>query len=199
MSSELFHDRLDNNMKQPIITISSLPGSGSSTIANNVAEKLKWDLFSSGDFAREIAHERNLTLAELTQKAENNPEIDRMIDAKNKSLTNAKEVVVDSRLAFHFIPNSFDVYLDVTLQEAAQRIYRDESESREKSGEIHDTIEEVREHIQERVDSDRERYKDLYDLDYTSHDHYDLVVDTTDKKIPSITKTVISEYKNWNS
>ncbi|MEX2514647.1 MAG: cytidylate kinase family protein [Candidatus Paceibacterota bacterium] len=184
-------------MSKPIITIGGLPGSGKSTIADRVAAELGWSRFSSGDFMREIAHERGITLSKLLQEAEKNPEIDRTIDARNKSLADAENVIIDSRLAWHFIPKSFAVYLAVDLAEGARRIHADNKETRIKSGENHDVIEKTAREMQERIDGEKRRYKKLYDIDHTDPDNYDLVIDTTNKGIEKITKEVIDAYQQW--
>lgn len=177
-----------------IITISGLPGSGKSTIADRVADELGWNRFSSGDFMREMAHERGLTLAELSAQAESDPAIDKLIDAKNKGLAAASQVVIDSRLAFHFIPESFSVYLDVDADEAARRIWQDDHETRQKAGEMHDSVALTKEQMLARIDSERTRYQELYQLDYTDHSHYKLIVDTTDKGITEIVQAVLTAY-----
>lgn len=186
-------------MKKSIITIGGLPGSGKSTIANQVADRLDWERFSSGDFMREIAHERGITLSKLLQQAENNPEIDRTIDARNRSLVDAKCIVIDSRLAWHFIPSSFSVYLDIEPEEGARRIHSDDKETRVKSGENHDAIEKTKEKMMERITGEKRRYRKLYDIDHTDHSNYDLVIDTTDKSIEEITKKVFDTYQNWSN
>lgn len=186
-------------MKQAIITISGLPGSGKSTIADHVASKLEWNRFSTGDFMREIAHERGISLSELLKIAESNPEIDRTIDARSKSLAGSENIVIDSRLAFHFIPDSFAVYLDVDLDEAARRIHGDTTESREKAGENHTVIEETKEQMLDRIAGEKKRFMNLYDIDHTDPDNYNLVINTTDKKIAAITDEVIEAYKTWSN
>lgn len=184
-------------MKQPIITISGLPGSGKSTIADRVAERLEWGRFSTGDFMREIAHERGISLSELLKQAEDNPEIDRTIDARSKNLASSEDVVIDSRLAFHFIPSSFAVYLDVDLEEGARRIHDDTTESREKAGENHTAIEKTKEQMLDRISGEKKRFMNLYDVDHTDPDNYNLVIDTTNKKITTITDEVIAAYEEW--
>lgn len=146
---------------------------------------------------RQLAHERGVTLSELSQQAEENPKIDKLIDARNKQLSDAKQVVIDSRLAFHFIPDSFTVYLEVDPDEAARRIHADEKETRHQAGEIHDSVEDAKEDMLERIESERARYKELYNIDHTNLSNYRLTIDTTDKKITAITDEVIATYKDW--
>ena len=49
-----------------IITVSGRPGSGKSTVAKSLAAKLNLDHVSAGDFMREMAAERNITVLELS-------------------------------------------------------------------------------------------------------------------------------------
>lgn len=186
-------------MKQPIITISGPPGSGKSTIADRVADQLGWERFSAGDFMREIAHERGVTLSKLLKQAEENPQIDKMIDARSKSLADTENIVIDSRLAFYFIPHSFSVYLDVDLEEGARRIHEDETDTRQRAGENHEAIEKTKEQVLERIAGEKKRYQNLYGIDHTNTNNYRLVIDTTDKEITVITKEVITAYKKWEN
>lgn len=184
-------------MKPEIITVSGPPGSGTSTISRRVAEKLDYSRFSSGDFMRSLAREENMSLTEITEKAERNPEIDRKIDEKVKNLADSEKIVVDSRLAFHFIPESFAVYLEVDLDNAAERIYAEHAQ-REKEGElVSDSVEATRKSIMNRLSSERKRYKDLYNIDHTNHTHYNVVVDTNEKNIPEVVDTVVRRYRSW--
>jgi cytidylate kinase len=48
-----------------------------------------------------------MTTTELNKYSETHPEIDAEIDSTFKSLTNSENLIVDSRLAWFFIPNSF--------------------------------------------------------------------------------------------
>jgi len=184
-------------MKPKIITVSGPPGSGTSTVSRNVSESLDYSRFSSGDFMRNLAREKGISLQELTKKAEKDPEIDRKIDAKVQNLADADNLVIDSRLAFHFIPESFAVYLEVDLDNAAKRIYNDRKQRGEQAEISINSVEETREQIINRLESERERYKKLYNIDHTNHTHYDLVIRTDDKTVTAITNIIIRKYKSW--
>lgn len=184
-------------MKPQIITISGPPGSGTSTVSRNVAESLDYSRFASGDFMRNLARERGISLQELTDLAEDNPEIDQKIDSKVQNLADADELVVDSRLGFHFIPESFAVYLEVNFDVAAKRIYQDKDKRKEEGERDAESIKETKAQIIERLESERKRYKDLYNIDHTNHTHYDLIIRTDDKTVETITNIIIREYKSW--
>jgi len=184
-------------MKPKIITISGPPGSGTSTVSRNVADSLDYSRFASGDFMRNLARERGVSLQKLTDKAEKNPEIDKKIDAKVQDLADADQLVVDSRLGFHFIPESFAVYLEVDFDTAAKRIFGDKDQRQEQAERKADSIEETKQQIIERLESERKRYKNLYNIDHTNHTHYDLIIRTDDKTVETITNIIIREYKSW--
>jgi len=72
----------------------------------------------------EVAVNKNITLLELSKKAETDKSIDDEIDQKQINLgKNRDNFVIDSRLGFHFIPNSIKIFLDVKLKEGARRIF----------------------------------------------------------------------------
>ncbi|MFH0943276.1 MAG: cytidylate kinase family protein [Candidatus Beckwithbacteria bacterium] len=52
-------------MKYRNVTISGLPGSGSSTLARSLAKKLGWEYFGGGEFMRQYAIEKGLFNKEL--------------------------------------------------------------------------------------------------------------------------------------
>ena len=106
-----------------IITISGEPGSGKSTVAKAIAEKLKIKHLSAGDFMRELAAERKMTILELTQKAEKDQSIDKEIDERTKKLAEQDNFIIDSRLAWYFIPKSLKIYLKCSADEAAKRVF----------------------------------------------------------------------------
>ena len=109
-----------------IITISGRPGSGKSTVARLLARRLRFDHVSAGDFMRDMAAERGISVLELSRIAEHDDAIDREIDERSRRLGEERDrFVIDARLAWHFIPDAFKVFLDVRLDVAARRIYGD--------------------------------------------------------------------------
>jgi len=185
-------------MKKKIITINGFPGSGKSSTADGVAKELGYKRFSSGDFMRQIALDRGISLNELSKKAENDTSVDVDIDDAVRKAGEGEELVIDSRLAFHWIPESFKVYLDLPPEIAKERIssnlkinkFRQESE-----GQM--GIEEVYRKIIERFESEKKRYQNLYQVDHTNKNNFDLVVDTQKNNLKQVIETIVSEYKKW--
>lgn len=185
-------------MKKEIITIAGAAGSGKSSTANLVAEKLEFKRFSSGDFMRKIALELGMSLNELSIKAEQDTSIDKKIDAEVKKAGEGNKLVIDSRLAFHWIPESFKVYLDLSSEIAKQRISDDLKINKlRKESESSSNPEEIHEKILARLESEKKRYMQLYGIDYTDKNNYDLVVDTKINNLEEVANIVVSEYKKW--
>ena len=99
-----------------IITISGALGSGKSTVAKILVQKFNLKHYSTGDFMREIAVKRGITLLELSKLAETDKSIDEELDERQIKLGEEEDnFIIDARLGWHFIPNSIKIFLDVTL------------------------------------------------------------------------------------
>jgi len=112
-----------------------------------------------------------------------------------------ENIVLDSRLGFHFIPNSFKVFLELDPETASERILKDKENNPNRSKEASDafnTKESILEKINHRLLSERKRYKDLYEIeDHTSPENFDLVINTKEISLNEVSKKVIEEYKKW--
>ncbi len=161
-----------------IITISGDAGSGKSTVAELVARRLKFRHYSVGDFMRQIAKKRKLTLLQVSRLAEKDTSIDEELDDMQEELGRTEEhFVLDSRLGWHFIPKSFKVFLKVDAKEAARRIF---SDSKRKGVEENMTIAATAENIRKRKASELKRYKEYYKVNPYEEKNYSLVIDTTE-------------------
>lgn len=175
-----------------IVTISGMIGSGKSTVASALAKKLKFKHLSTGDVMRKIAEEKGITPVELNRLAEKDPSFDRMIDSKTAELGKKEDdFVMDSRLAFHFIPKSIKIFLDVSLDIAAKRIFT-QKRAKEKEN---ISLSATKANIKEREASELKRYRQMYNLDYTKHSNFDLVVDTSDTDVNQIVKKIMDFLK----
>ncbi len=186
-------------MQKEIITITGTLGSGKSSTADKVAEKLGYRRFSSGDFMRKLAVEMGLSLNELSVKAQTDESVDIKIDEEVKKAGEQNKIVIDSRLAFHWIPKSFKVYLDLPPEIAKQRILNNLKENAlRKQSESSQTPEEIEKKIDARLASEKKRYKDLYGIEnHTDKSNFDLVIDTNKNNLARVVDIVILEYKKW--
>lgn len=185
-------------MKKHIITIAGKPGSGKSTTSSLVAETLGFQKFSSGDFFRAIGHERGIDVFQANLVAEQEKEIDYLVDQKLRDLGDAEDnMVIDSRMAWHWMPYSFRVYLDLDLNVAAKRIL-DNHEGRANEN-LPDSLEEYAKSLQARLNSESKRYMDLYKVDPYNPDNYDLVVDTATNDPKTVCTLIVEGYKKWQA
>jgi len=185
-------------MKKEIITINGGLGSGKSSTAKKVAKALGFKHFSSGDFFRQVGLELGLSINEVNIRAETDKKIAEMTDQKLRDLNNKNQNVVDSRTAYHWIPKSFKVYLNLPPEIAKNRILESIKNDilRQKSENMSST-EEIFKKMKERFESEQKRYWDLYKIKNTEKSNYDLVIDTNKNNLEQVVSIIISEYKKW--
>ncbi len=189
-------------IKRKQITIGGVAGSGKSTVAKKLAEELKYLHYSSGDYARALALEAgfNSITDFLAVNRNIGKELDEKIDLwiKNKKLE--EKFVIDSRLAFLWIPDSFKVFLTLNPRVAAERSFKDGNKLR-KSSEKANSLEEAMEDIIRRQNNDVNYYKELYGINLINEINYDLIVDTGlpeyDGKPENVFQKIYSEYQIW--
>ena len=141
------------------------------------------------------AKEMGMDVTSFNVYVKEHPEIDRQIE--NSAAEYAKQndnFVIDARLGWYAVPESFKVYLKVDLDVSAQRAFYDE---KRKSTEKFNTVEEQKQDIIRRYNYENERYWNLYQIRKNDMSNYDLVVDTTDKTPEEVAKIIEEEYSKW--
>jgi CMP/dCMP kinase len=178
-----------------IITITGDLASGKSLIARRIAAELGAVYFSTGFIQREIAAKFGMTTLELNKYAESHPEIDQEIDDRVRMLGSRDEdLVVDSRMAWHFLPDSFKVFLTTNLMRAAERVIADTERSNEP---IYKDLQDAMLKLQERKRSENKRYLVLYNADCAKLSNFDLVIDTTYSVPDDTLRSIIFGFKAW--
>jgi cytidylate kinase len=185
-------------MKKEIITICGGLGSGKSSTAKKVAQILGFKHFSSGDFFRQVGLDLGLSVTETNIRAETDPKIDAMTDQKLRDMRDADKVVIDSRTAYHWIPESFKVYLELPPEIAKERILQSmkEDKLREESEQVY-TSEEVFQKMKERFESEQKRYWELYKINNKDMSQFDLIIDTNKNNLEQVVDIIVAEYKKW--
>ena len=176
-----------------IITITGDLGSGKSTVSGLLCERLQYNYIYTGKIQREIANRYRMTTLELNQYAETHPEIDEEIDATFKSLNDSSDLIVDSRLAWFFIPKSFKVFLQTDLNVSVNRISGDKLRENEK----YTSKEEAIQHIVARKESENKRYMELYGANCSDLSNFDFVIDTSCITPEEVADLIIDEYDKW--
>ena len=178
-----------------IISLSGVAGSGKSTVAEMVCKKLKLKNYNIGQIRRDLAKERGMTMGQYNKLGEKDPSTDYIADDYVKKLGNEEDnFLIQSRTAYHFIPKSIKVYLEVNADEAARRRLKDirnEEKRKQRNEENATTIKDVKKLILEREESDRKRYLKYYKTDCRDMKNYDLVIDTTRMKPEEVVDEIV--------
>lgn len=172
------------------ITIFGLAGTGKSTAAKMLVENLGYEYISTGNIFRGYAKELGLTLNEFEVVAEKSDEYDKRLDNETEKFGKEKDnFVFESRLAWHFIPDSFKIKLDCNFDTRIQRVVNREQKS----------FEQVKAETIHREDLITKRYAQYYNIqDFSNDKNFDLVVDTEENNAEQVVEIILSELKKRN-
>jgi cytidylate kinase len=176
------------------ISISGDLGSGKSVLARRLESNINFKLISVGVIQRKLAQKYGLSTTEFNKYMETHSEIDIECDNMVSEYGKSNEsIILDSRLAWHFVPQSFKIHLIVNRRIAGQRIFNDTVRENEKYQSIEETIQS---NIVRRS-SEVLRFKQQYHVDIDNLNNYDLVIDTSFATPEEIFNLVIIEYTKW--
>ncbi|MUV85906.1 AAA family ATPase [Natronomonas sp. CBA1123] len=174
-----------------LVTISGPAGSGKSTAAASLAEALGYEHVSGGDIFRELAADRGLTPLELNKLAEEDDQIDRDLDRRQREIAEERDdVVLESRLAGWMAGEhaDFRVWLDAPLSIRAERIADREDKS----------VELARKETKERGDSEALRYREYYNIDIDELGIYDLALNTARLSPEGVLNVVLTTLESYD-
>ena len=174
-----------------IITITGKPCSGKGAVTAYLVEKYGFEKFSAGDIFRKIAAERGVDVLELNRI--NDTSIDHLLDSEVTRVGTeniGRKMIFDSRTAWHFVPESFKVFIDVQPEEQARRLLG----SGRNTEKIDISMEEAISSLAERWELENKRYMAIYGFDNRDKANYDLVVDNTNLTIEETGKAIYEAY-----
>ena len=169
------------------------------------------DLFSNSKFRNALINaivqlrKSNYDIKDFSVEQANNLEelkdiraiIDTSIDTRIQEI--GKEInqeedpndfwIVDSRLAFNNIPESFSVRLTIDEDIAAKRLLADKSRGKEDSN--YKDLEEAKRAIVKRKNGEVKRYIQRYNVDLEDENNYDLIIDTSYSNVSDIAETIL--------
>ena len=185
--------------KKHIITLSGKPGSGKSSTADKVAELLSYTRYSSGDFVRKYVRTHGMTLADFNARAASDHSLDEAIDEELRKLRDESDIIIDSRLGFYWIPESFKVYLDLDIDVATARIFKDavSNAGRGVGAGQATSLAEASKQVQSRLNAETRRFKRMYGVDPYKDSNFDLIINTARHSPQTVALTVFDHYKKW--
>ena len=182
-----------NRMKN-IITITGDLGSGKSTVAKLIAEKTGMEYFSTGKIQRKIAEELQIDTLELNKRGKEDKSTDNLIDGKLIAMNNdgTDNIILDSRMAWHFVNNSFKIYLTAIPLIAAERVCADKTRTGEPVGDVLTTCK----NLLARQKEENERFSAFYNVDCKDLNNFDLVIDTSSATPQEITELILTLFND---
>lgn len=159
------------------VTITGNLGAGKTSVCNEL-KKMGYDVISGGDIYRTYAQEHGITIVELNEMAKTDRSVDIQIDERTKKLgTEVDHTIFDSRMAWYFVPDALNIFLAVDAKTAAKRVYADELRKGEEIYSNSD-CEYTEKELQKRAELERERFIEMYGVDYFDQSHYDVIINT---------------------
>ena len=181
--------------KRHIISLGGELASGKGTVSKILMKELNFGIYRNGDYFRKLAKEKGMDITTFNIYVKEHPEIDRQVEYSASQYAEEHDnFIIDARLGWYAVPQSFKVYLKVDINVAAKRAFYDETR---KSTEKFNNIEEQKEDIKKRYQLENERYFKLYGVKKEDETNYDLVIDTTNHTPEEVAEKIKQEYLKW--
>ncbi len=150
-------------------------GSGKSSVATALKQLTGYDIIGTGTIQRAIATRRGLTTLELNKISQTDRSIDDEIDSYVIETGKTQDhLILDSRLAWHFIPSAFKVFLSVDPVVGAERVF-----NASRNDENNPSLEVTLENNLKRQSIEDQRFNQLYNVHFRKYGNYDLIIDTS--------------------
>lgn len=181
--------------KKNIIALSGDLAAGKGAVSEILIRDLNYGIYRNGAYARKLAAEMGLNITSFNEYLADHPEIDVQIEKSAAEYAKDHDnFIIDARLGWYAVPESFKVYLRVDIDEAARRAFEDK---KRKNTECFDTVEEQKQDMIKRFNLENERYWKLYQVHKEDMSNYDLVVDTTNIKAEEVAEIIKKAYLEW--
>lgn len=183
-------------MKKEIISISGNIAGGKSEICSILADMLCMQVYAASQSFRALSREYNMSLVDFNEYIKEMPEIDKKVEEKTAEYAkNNNKIILDARLGWYVVPESFKVYIKADIDVASKRLKS--FCVRRGIEEQYETQEEAKDAILKREALERERYEKQYNIDLDDESNYDLVVDSSVKGLFEVANEIAIEYKKW--
>jgi predicted cytidylate kinase len=175
------------------ITLSGFAGAGKTVLGKKLADHLDCKFISIGNFTRDYAKKvYNMDIYQFQEYIKDKPNIDIRLDSSfSDKCSLHSRLIIDWRLGFHFIKNSFNIFLHVSEETAAQRLKNDHRKAEFKNNDLEFILQQSR----NRNNRMRERFIDLYNIDFANESYYDLVLETDNLSIQDELDLILKKLK----
>lgn len=180
-----------------LISITGRLGSGKSTVCNIMKERYGYEIFSTGTINREYARRLGITTLELNKRLNDDPSLDHEIDGTVTKLSEERKddrLIFDSRMAWHFAKNTFKIFLTIEPMEAAKRVMKNQRGCEEH----YETVDEACAKLVERSRVERDRFVDIYGVDYYDYNNFNIVIDTTSKTPDEVVALIMENLEAYS-
>jgi len=174
------------------ITVSGLPGSGTTSLSRYLAQRHGFSMISAGEVFRQLAKEHKMELADFGRLAEEDPSFDKMIDARQKEISEKSDnIIVEGRLSGWMVSNAdLRIWLFAPIDCRIKRIvFRDQIADEKSAAQV--TL--------ERELCEAGRYKSYYSIDINDLSIYQLILNSEHWPIEglgAIVDTAITQMKS---
>ena len=178
-----------------IITISGKPCTGKSTMAEIFVQKYNFERIYAGAIFKSVAKEMGLDITELTA-SEKIIEVDYRVDDELKKIYETRlndSLLIESRTAWSFMPNAFNVFIDVSDDVMAERLFNSDRAPHERGA----TKQEAMQKVMARFNNDVKRYRKLYDIDCANLKNYSFVIDNSNLTPEETADKIYEEFNKF--
>lgn len=170
------------------LTVGGLPGTGTSTLCRLLCAQLGLPYTYAGQIFRDEAARRGLSLAEFGRLCQEDPSVDKALDARQVDLLRAGGLILEGRLSGWLAHDNglpaLKVWVTCDDTERARRVA-------ERDG---GDVEAQRALMLEREASEADRYRRYYAVDLGDVSFYDLVLDSTKLSPPQLASRVAAAW-----
>ncbi len=181
------------------ITLGGPPGAGKGTVGRLVAAHYGYEFISGGDLFRKAAAARGMTMEAFDTYMKEHPEarIDHEIDGLQVDIGKHQDnFVLESRLAWHFAPQSIKIKIDGELDERIRRISKVSSVDR--IAYTQDDFDETKRKTLKRFSDHQAKILELYGIaDLVADEHFDIVIDSTGISAEGVAKKTIEAIETY--
>jgi cytidylate kinase len=170
------------------ITVSGLPGSGTTSLARTIASRKNFQIISAGEVFRRMASEKSMDLAEFGKLAREDPSFDRLIDERQRDIALANDdIVVEGRLSGWFVEDAdLKIWLCASLECRVERILERDLVANSRT---------AFDLTREREECEAQRYLTYYDINIDDLSPYDIIINSESfgvEELATIVETAIS-------